>query len=111
MEQIDQLLALMDRPAFCAEDGCITALNPAARSLALSEGMVLAELLPEGREAYEEFTGGFLTLELSLPGGGRTCTVSALEHRHLFTLEPESAAEELKMLALAAQALRIPWPT
>lgn len=108
MEQIEQLLALMDRPAFLAENGCITALNSAARSLALSEGMDLSELLSEGREAYGEFTNGVLTLALSLPGGSRAATVTVLENRHLFTLEPESAEADFKMLALAAQALREP---
>jgi len=108
MEQIEQLLALMDRPAFCAEGGCITVLNSAARSLALSEGMDLLKLLSEGREAYEEFTVGALTLALSLPGGSRAATVTVLENRHLFALEPESAEADFKMLALAAQALREP---
>ena len=46
MEQIKQMLALMDRPAFCAEGDSIRALNTAARSLALCEGTPLSELLP-----------------------------------------------------------------
>ena len=108
MEQIEQLLALMDRPAFCAEGGRITALNAAARSLALEEGADLADLLSVDREAYSEFAEGWLTLALSLPGGSRAATVTVMEDRHLFTLEPESAAEELQMLALAAKALREP---
>ena len=108
MEQIEQLLALMDRPAFLAEGGHITALNAAARSLALEEGAALEPLLSEGREAYAGFQGGVLTLALSLPGGSRTAAVTALAQGHLFTLEPESAEAELRMLALAAQALRDP---
>lgn len=108
MEQLEQLLALMDRPAFLAEDGHIAMLNPAARSLALSEGTAIAELLSAGQEAYDEFTDGCLTLALSLPGGSRAATVTVLENRHLFTLEPESAETDFKMLALAAQTLRTP---
>ena len=108
MEQIDQLLALIDRPAFRAEDGRITALNPAARSLALSEGMALKELLADGQEAYHEFCTGCLSLELMLPGGAVPAEVTVLDRGHLFTLEPETAEADLRMLSLAAQALRDP---
>ena len=108
MEQIDTLLALLDRPAFRVEEGRITALNPAARALALEPGTDIAPLLATGREAYSEFTQGCLTLELALPGGNRCAAVTALEDGNLFTLEPESAGADLRMLALAAQALREP---
>lgn len=108
MEQTKQLLALMDRPAFCVEDGYITAVNDPARSMTLSEGMPVSGLLSNGRDAYAEFTGGCLTLELDLPGGSVCASVTALDRGHLFTLEPESAGEDLRMLALAAQILREP---
>ncbi len=108
MEQLDQLLDLLDRPAFCVEDGCITALNPAARSFALDPGMPISELLTSGREAYAEFTDGCLTLVLALPGGAVCATVTALDRGQLFILEPETAEDDLRMLALAAQALREP---
>lgn len=108
MEQIEQLLALMDRPAFRVEDGRITALNTAARSLALSEGMPVSELLSTGQDAYAEFAGGCLSLDLTLPGGTVSASVTVLDRGHLFTLEPEGTGEELRMLALAAQVLREP---
>ena len=108
MEQITQMLALMDRPAFCAEGDSIRALNTAARSRALCEGTPLSELLPPDRGAYDEFTEGCLTLALKLPGGSRMATVTKIEGRSLFTLEPESAEGDLRMLSLAAQTLRDP---
>ena len=108
MEQIEKLLALMDRPAFRAENGRITALNPAARSLALSEGMELEALLADGREAFREFGTGCLSLELSLPGGAVPAEVTVLEGGHLFALEPQTVEADLRMLSLAAQALREP---
>ena len=108
MEQIDQLLALLDRPAFRVEGGMITALNTAAQSLALEPGAPIGELLATGQEAYAEFEAGCLSLELSLPGGNRCATVTALEQGHLVTLEPEETGEDLRMLALAAQTLREP---
>ena len=108
MEQIKQMLALMDRPAFCAEGDSIRALNDAARSLALCEGTPLSELLPSDRGIYDEFTEGCLTLALTLPGGSRMATVTKIEGRSLFTLEPESAEGDKRMLSLAAQTLRDP---
>lgn len=108
MEQIDQLLALLDRPAFRVEGGKITALNTAAQGLALEPGTPINGLLATGQEAYAEFEAGCLSLELRLPGGNRCAAVTALELGHLFTLEPEEAAEDLRMLALAAQTLREP---
>ncbi len=108
MEQIDNLLALLDRPAFRAENGRITALNPAARALALSEDTDLTALLTDGRDAYAEFSGGCLSLELTLPGGTVPAEVTKLDRGHLFTLEPETAEGDLRMLSLAAQALRDP---
>ena len=108
MEQIKQMLALMDRPAFCVEAGRIRALNTAARSLALGEETPLAELLSAGQDAYAEFTEGCLTLELTLPGGSRMATVTTVDGRHLFTLEPETAEGDMRMLSLAAQTLRDP---
>ena len=108
MEQIEQLLALMDRPAFCAENGRITAVNTAARSLALSTGMPVSKLLSTGQDAYAEFESGCLTLDLSLAGGIVNASVTALDQGHLFTLEPEGTEEDLRMLALAAQVLRGP---
>ena len=108
MEQIDTLLALLDRPAFRVEDGRITALNTAAQGLALKPGAPIGELLATGREAYDEFESGCLTLELALPGGNRCAVITALEQGQLFTLEPEDAHEDLRMLALAAQTLREP---
>ncbi len=108
MEQIDNLLALLDRPAFRAENGRITALNPAARALALSEDTDLGALLADRRDAYAEFSGGCLSLELTLPGGTVPAEVTMLDRGHLFTLEPETAEDDLRMLSLAAQVLREP---
>ena len=108
MEQIDHLLALLDRPAFRAENGRITALNPAARALALSEETDLGKLLANSREAYAEFSEGFLSLELLLPGSTIPAEVTKLDRGHLFTLEPEIAEGDLRILSLASQVLREP---
>lgn len=108
MEQIKQLMALMDRPAFCAEDGSVIAANAAALSRQIHPGDRVEDLLVSGAEALSEFSGGFLCLALSLCGQQCPATVTALGERRLFTLEPGEAEQELRMLSLAAQELREP---
>ena len=108
MEQLPQLLALMDRPAFCVNNGIIIAVNHAAHALTLTEGMRIDTLLSSGRDAYAEFTEGCLGLELSIHGTPCTAAVTVTRWGHLVTLEPESANADLRMLALAAQSLRDP---
>ena len=111
MNDTNQMLQLMDRPAFYAEDGRIAAVNDAARGLSLTAGADVSKLLSTGLDAYREFTGGCLTMELSLAGGRRTASVTALDRGHLFTLEPEGTDDDLRMLALAAHSLRDPLST
>lgn len=108
MEQTTQLLELMDRPAFCTEDGRITAANAAALSRQIVIGEQVADLLACGQEAYAEFQSGYLCLDLELCGQHCPATVTTLGTRHLFTLEPDEAEDDLRALALAAQELREP---
>lgn len=109
MNDINQMLQLiMDRPAFYAEDGRITAINDAAKGFSLAVGSDVAPLLSTGMDAYREFTDGCLSMELFLAGGLRAASVTALDRGHLFTLEPEGTDDDLRMLALAAHCLREP---
>lgn len=108
MEYIQQLLALTNRPAFCVEDGTVTAANDAARSRQILPGDPVEPLLASGGEALSEFTQGFLCLTLALPGQQVSATVTALGQRRIFTLEPEQTAEEFHLLSLASQELRAP---
>ena len=108
MEQIKQLLALMDRPAFCVKDGRILAANDRALSLQVPLDAELAPLLTAGRDAWAEFRSGYLALELALCGSRVPATVTPMEGYQLFTLEPEDTEPEMRLLSLAAQELRGP---
>lgn len=108
MEYIQQLLDLTNRPAFCVEDGAITAANDAARARQIHIGVPLQTLLPSGGEALSEFHNGFLCLTLELWGQRIPATVTALGQRRVFTLEPEQTEEEFHLLSLASQELRAP---
>lgn len=108
MEQTNQLLQMMDRPAFCVSDGRIVAANAAALARQISIGAQVTDLLACGTEEYAEFRSGCLCLDLELCGQHCPASVTMLGAQHLFTLEPEQAEDDLRMLSLAAQQLREP---
>lgn len=108
MEQIEQLLSLADHPAFLAEDGRVCAANAQAISHGIGIGTSIEDLLDGCADAWREFSGGYLSLPLLLCGIRCCATVTTVGPRQLFTLEPETADTELRMLSLAAQALREP---
>lgn len=108
MKEIAQMLELMDRPAFCAEDGHISAANAAALNRQFHIGTAVEELLTSGKEEYRQFQDGCLWLSLDCCGAGYSACVTAVEGRHVFTLEPEDSWAELRLLSLAAQTLRDP---
>lgn len=108
MDQIKQILELMDRPAFSVENGCIQAVNTAAAARQVESGVPIRELLTSGQEDFAEFTGGHLCLPLRICGADYIAVVTSVGQQQLFTLEPEEAEEELRMLELAAMELREP---
>ena len=108
MKDIAHMLELMDRPAFCAEGGIITAANRAARARQIPLGEPVEPLLVTGLEEYRDFDRGWLSLRLSCCGEVYDASVSAADGKHIFTLESQDAGEELRLLALTAQVLRSP---
>ena len=108
MKDIAHMLELMNRPAFCVKDGVITAANKAALLRQIPLGEPVKPLLVTGGEEYREFTRGWLSLRLSCCGVTYDASVSAVEEAHIFTLESQDSADELRTLALAAQVLRDP---
>ena len=108
MKDIAHMLQLMDRPAFCVEDGIITAANRAALLRQIPVGEPVEPLLVTGGEDYRDFTRGWLSLRLQCSGEIYDASVSSVEGKHIFTLEAQNTEEELRMLALSAQVLRAP---
>ena len=108
MKDIAHMLEWMDRPAFCVEQGVITAANRAALVRQIPLGEPVKPMLLTGIEEYRAFDGGFLSLRLSCCGVTYDAEVSEFQGGHIFSLEPEDAAGELRILALSAQVLRNP---
>ena len=107
-DQIRQVLALMDRPAFYVRGGTVLCVNSAARARMVPEGAAVAPLLGACRTEYEKFSGGSLGLCLTVGGTDYCASVERLGSGDLFLLSPTGADEELRALALAAQQLRLP---
>lgn len=103
-----EMLDLLSEPAICVKDGIILQANHAAMSVSLVPGMEILPLLLTGEEEYRAFTGGCLSLQLSLMGAPANATVTALHDTHIFLLEPDCQDEDLRTLALAARELRQP---
>ena len=111
MKQSDHLfsiLDLIDRPAFCVAQGHILRCNQAAQRFLLPENTPVVPLMATGQQEYEEFEGGCLHLTMILAGITQNVTVNKLDGMDLFTVEQDSAGEDLHALALAAQTLRQP---
>lgn len=102
------ILDLMILPGFCVKENKICALNTAARSLLLTEGTPIEDLLLTGAEEYANFNSGCLYLTLSVGGELWGATVSRMESQDIFLLEQEENQPELRAMALAARELREP---
>lgn len=106
----DELLNLLERPAFVVEGGKIAAANQHALAKLLQVGQDVAPLLRTGAEELEHLEDhGSLCLTLELAGhrlGANVCRLPG--GARLFLLDDEEDITSLRMLALAAQKLREP---
>ncbi len=99
MNDMEQLLELMERPAFLVEDGLVTAANSSSLARGIQPGMQESALLSPD----------------TVPGSPRaslTCgcnaAVTVLERGRIYTLETEESDEGIRAMALAAHTLRDP---
>lgn len=103
-----EMLELILEPAFCVRDGVIQRANQAALGFSLAPGTEILPLLLTGAEEYQAFSGGCLSLQLSLMGQPAAATVTSLGDSHIFLLEPDCQEADLQALSLAARELRQP---
>lgn len=109
MEQDKQnLLEMIDRPAFVVRDGVITDCNQMAKNRQISIGQTIEALLPENCHAYQNYRGGILYLTLQLGWIRCGATVTRQENCDIFLMDRDADKEQLQALALAAQQLRVP---
>ena len=109
MEQDTQnLLEMIDRPAFLVQGGVITYANQMAKNRQIALGTPIAALLAEAADAYENFQGGTLYLTLNIGWVKCGATVMPQNEDHIFLLDRDADTCQLQALALAGQQLRTP---
>lgn len=104
----NEMLELMDQPAFLVKNGMIIHCNQPARQLLIEPNSPLCPLLGDSAEEYEQFQGGCLYLTLSICGGFIGASVNRIDDFDIFMLEPEGDRPELRAMALAARDFREP---
>lgn len=105
---IENILDLMDHPAFCVDRGIIREVNQAAQARMICVGDPVAPLISAGRAEYEAFISGCLYLTLNISGQSCGTSVTRLGETDVFCMESADANPELQAYALAAQELRQP---
>lgn len=111
MEERNDILGMLDMitaPGFCVKENQIIKCNPPAAAVFLTEGMEIQSLLGTGWNAYTQFAGGCLCLNITHMGKTWNATVSRIQDVDVFLLEPDIPGGELQALALAARELRSP---
>lgn len=109
MEQDKQdLLEMIDRPAFVVREGVIIDCNQMAKNRQIPIGKSVEAVLPENCDAYRNYQGGILYLTLQLGFIRCGATVTRQEDRDIFLMDRDSDQAQLQAMALAAQQLRVP---
>ena len=109
MEQNKQnLLEMIDRPAFLVRDGVISDCNQMAKNRQICVGMEVSQLLPDNQNPYWDYSGGILYLTLQLDWIRCGATVIRQDDGDIFLMDRDADQAQLQTLALAAQQLRVP---
>lgn len=110
MEQTQQnLLEMIDRPAFVVKDGIITARNQPAKNRLIPIGEPVEQFLQDHIHAYNSYQSGILYLTLQIGEIQCGATVVRQDDGDIFLMDMEADKAQLRTLALAAQQLRVPF--
>lgn len=104
----ETLLNMFPYPVITVEKGKITAVNDAAKAKQISCGIQIAGLICNGKEEYESFTGGYLSISLLVDGISFLTGVTRVDEADIFHLYGESKEAEFRTMALIAQQMRQP---
>ncbi len=106
--QAEELLKILDLPAFAVFGGEIILANDAALHRQIEVGAQVAPLLLTGAETYETFTDGRLHLRLCVADTVWDASVTKASNVDIFLMERTINDSELRILSLAALQLRSP---
>ncbi len=102
------LLEQINRPVLCVKDGIVVNTNRAAAQMQIHPGTEIKEYLSDECNTYGDFSGGQLSLTLTITQIPCLATVHRTEELDIFLLEQPEDIDKLQAIALAAQQLRIP---
>jgi len=111
MEHTEDTLTMLHQipsPAFFVDRNIITAVNGPAQQRLIQVGDCITDLLVTGQEEYTAFESGCLYLTMMVCGTACSASITSVGSHHLFVLEQDADQAELRTMALAAQALRMP---
>lgn len=100
------ILEMLERPAFCVRDGIIVRANQHARSFLFEEGKAIATFLLQDRDAYKNFQGSCLYLNVTSAQITSGASVTRIEDFDLFVVDTEGP--QFEAFALAAGQLKMP---
>ena len=101
-------LELIDRPAFCVKDGVVVAANSAAKHRMICLETDIHEIVTEHRDVYEAFENGCLYLTINVGKHPCNASVTRTQTYDVFLINQDTDKDQLQVLALAAQQLRLP---
>lgn len=107
-KEIEYMLELIDRPAFCVRNEIISAVNTAAAGISLEPGRSVSDMLGDSLEEFRNMPQGVLYLTLHLGDASTPASVKRMEHGDVFVLEYEATQDQVRTMALAAMQLRNP---
>jgi signal transduction histidine kinase len=103
------LLELIERPAFCIQNGTVVYANRSAQQSQILPGTTSDTLFPKGDTAYQQYTGGQLSLTVLAAGIPCKAQLTRNGGYDIFILDGNTP--ELRAIALTAQHLRNPLST
>lgn len=106
--ELQELLGLMEHPAFITRQGIVQWENESAQALCILPGENLADYIFTGAEAYRQYAGGVLNLTLNHNGRQLDATVIRRNDADIFLLEPKQYEDSMRALSLASMTLRAP---
>ncbi len=102
------MINMFTHPVFCVCNGLITQANHAAIQHHIEIGMSASDLLLTGKEEYQQYRGGYLSLCMSIDGIRYIAAIVRSNEGDIFHLQPEQAEADLRAMSLVTQQLRGP---
>ncbi len=102
------MVNMFQYPVFQVQNGIIVEANQYALAYQLTVGRKIADYLQDHEQDYSEFSGGCLSLDLSISGKNFPVTVMRSGDSDVFHMQADYSREQHRAMALVAQQLRQP---